>query len=334
MKYLIVSVLSMMIFVTSCGQNSRAIRKKSKIKNKKPAVSVSVPNFNADSAYKFVDRQVAFGPRVPGTPAHAACATWIINKLKSYTRHVIVQPFSARTYDHVLRKGENIIASFSPEKTKRVLLMAHWDSRPFADHDKDKSKWRTPIDAANDGASGVGVLIEMARQFHLHNPQVGVDIVLFDLEDWGAPNDIRNQGKETDWALGAQYWAKHSHTPGYSANFGILLDMVGAKDATFLKEDYSLQYARYYVKQIWSTAAGLGYDNYFPNRNGFPIDDDHYFVNKIAGIPSVDIIQLDPNSSNGTFWEYWHTTGDTMDKIDKNTLKAVGQVVLTVIYGE
>ncbi len=334
MKNLIISIFSIMIMLSSCGQSSRSTQKKRQIKEDKSSATLSVPNFNADSAYQFVAKQVAFGPRVPGTPAHDSCATWIINKFKSYTSHVVVQPFSARTYDHVMRKGENIIASFSPENTKRILLMAHWDSRPFADHDKDKSKWRTPIDAANDGASGVGVLIEMARQFHMHHPKIGVDIVLFDLEDWGPPNDLRNQGKENDWALGAQYWAKHPQTPGYSANFGILLDMVGAKNATFLKEDYSLQYARYYVNLIWNTAQGLGYDNYFPNRNGFPIDDDHYFVNKIAGIPSVDIIQLDPNSSNGTFWEYWHTTGDTMDKIDKNTLRAVGQVLLTVVYQE
>ena len=332
MKNIIFGIMSFTLLLSACGQSSRTTHKTEAKNTKNTHRVVSIPQFNADSAYHFVARQVAFGPRVPGTPAHDRCAKWMVNQLKTYTPQVVVQNFSARTYDHVMRQGKNIIASFSPEKTNRILLMAHWDSRPFADHDKDKSKWRTPIDAANDGASGVGVLMELARLFHRQNPQIGIDIVLFDLEDWGAPEDIRNQGKEDDWALGAQYWAKHPHTPGYSANFGILLDMVGAKNATFLKEYYSRQYARYYVKQIWNTAAALGYDNYFPNRDGYPIDDDHYYINKIAGIPSVDIIQLDPNSSNGTFWEYWHTTGDTMDKIDKNTLKAVGQVLLTVIY--
>jgi len=332
MKYLSISLLSLLFFLSSCGQSSRtATRNQAKHKQKEATI---IPNFNADSAYHFVAKQVAFGPRVPGTPAHKACAQWLVNKLHSYADTVYAQHFSARTYDKVLRKGQNIIASFSPEKQQRVLLMAHWDSRPFADHDKDKSKWRTPIDAANDGGSGVGVLLELARQFHMHHPKIGVDIVLFDLEDWGPPNDLKNQGTEDDWALGAQYWSKHARKAGYSANFGILLDMVGAKNATFLKEYYSRQYAGYYVKQIWNIAAGLGYDNYFPNKNGDPIVDDHKYVNEIAGIPSVDIIQLDPNSSNGTFWEYWHTTGDTMDKIDKNTLKAVGQVLTTVIYGQ
>lgn len=332
MKYKLFLVFSTIAAFTlaSCGQFSRSAQTR---KDKPVEKTVNIPNFNADSAYAYTAAQVAFGSRVPGTPAHAACAKWIIRKLKSFADTVYVQKFKARTYDGVLRSGENIIGSFFPDYQNRVLLMAHWDSRPFADHDPDKAKWNTPIMAANDGASGVGVLLEMAREFHLHHPNVGIDIVLFDLEDWGPPAYLHLQGKENSWALGAQYWARHPQVPGYSATFGILLDMVGAKNATFLKEYYSRQYARYYVNLIWRTARGLGYDNYFPNRDGYPIDDDHLYVNKIAGIPSVDIIQLDPNSPNGTFWKYWHTTGDTMDKIDKQTLKAVGQVLLTVIYG-
>ncbi len=319
MKYKLLFIFSIIttLVIVSCGESSRpAQTKKKKAVNK----TVSIPEFNMDSAYAYVAAQVAFGPRVPGTPAHAACEKWIIRKLKSFADTVYVQKFKARTYDGVLRSGENIIGSFFPNYQNRVLLMAHWDSRPFADH-------------ANDGASGVGVLLEMAREFHLHHPNVGIDIVFFDLEDWGPPAYLKIQGKENSWALGAQYWARHPQVPGYSATFGILLDMVGAKDATFLKEYYSRQYARYYVNLIWKTARGLGYDNYFPDKNGYPIDDDHLYVNKIAGIPSVDIIQLDTNSPNGTFWKYWHTSGDTMDKIDKQTLKAVGQVLLTVIYG-
>jgi len=331
MKFKLIFILSFVaVFaLASCGQFGRSAESN----GKKVKKTVAIPDFNQDSAYAYTAAQVAFGSRVPGTPAHAACAQWIIHKLRSFADTVYVQKFKARTYDGVLRSGENIIGSFYPDYQNRVLLMAHWDSRPFADHDPNKANWNKPIMAANDGASGVGVLLEMARQFHLHHPDVGVDIVFFDLEDWGPPAYLHLQGKENSWALGAQYWAKHPQVPGYSATFGILLDMVGAKNATFLKEYYSRQYARYYVKLIWKTAAGLGYDNYFPNRDGYPIDDDHLYVNQIAGIPSVDIIQLDPNSPNGTFWRYWHTTGDTMDKIDKQTLKAVGQVLLTVIYG-
>ncbi len=293
--------------------------------------AVTVPSFNADSAYAYTAKQVKFGPRVPGTKAHDACARWLIDKLTEFSDTVYVQKFKARTYDNVVRKGVNIIGSFHPEYQNRILLMAHWDSRPFADHDKDPSKHRTPIDAANDGASGVAVLLETARQFHLHHPDVGVDILLFDLEDWGPPSDLNITG-ENYWGLGSQYWSKNPHVPGYTATFGILLDMVGAKDATFLKEYFSRQYARYYLDMVWNKAFGLGYDNYFVDQDGYPIDDDHKFVNEIAKIPSIDIIHLDTKSSNGTFYEYWHTTGDTLDKIDKNTLKAVGQVLLTVVY--
>ncbi len=331
MKFKVLFVFSLWVslWLVSCGENSRSAQ----TGEKKKKETVMIPDFNADTAYAYVAKQVSFGSRVPGTKAHAACGSWIVHKLKAFADTVQVQKFSARTYDGVLRKGENIIGSFYPKYQNRILLMAHWDARPFADHDPDKANWDKPIMAANDGASGVGVLLELARQFHLHHPNVGIDIVFFDLEDWGPPAYLNLQGKEDAWALGAQYWARQAKASGYSATFGILLDMVGAKNATFLKEYYSRQYARYYVNRIWKTARGLGYDNYFPNRDGYPIDDDHLYVNKIAGIPSVDIIQLDPESPNGTFWKYWHTQGDTLDKIDKQTLKAVGQVLLTVIYG-
>ncbi len=317
--------------LTSCGQSHHSGNNRAENHQKTTHV---IPDFNADSAYAYTAKQVSFGPRVPGTKAHDACEDWIVGKLKQWSDTVIVQPFEARTYDGVMRKGQNIIASFSPRNPNRILLLAHWDSRPFADHDPDQSKWHHPIDAANDGASGVAILMDMARQFHAHHPNIGVDIVLTDLEDWGPPAFLHKPGKESDWALGAQYWAHHPQVPGYSAKFGVLLDMVGAKNPTFLKEKFSIEYAAYYVNLIWNTAAGLGYDNYFVNKTGFYIDDDHIFINKIAGIPTVDIIQQDGSSPNGTFWKYWHTSHDTMDKIDKNTLKAVGQVMLTIVYNQ
>ncbi len=329
MKKIIALFFLPLLFV-SC--NNWGTKKKTGINSPHKKV-LSIPAFNADSAYAFTAKQVAFGPRVPGTKDHERCAHWLIKKMNSYCDTVIVQKFKAVTYDKVTRHGENIIGSFYPKYQSRILLMAHWDSRPFADHDKDPAKHRTPIDAANDGASGVAVLLEMARQMHMHHPNVGVDIVLFDLEDWGPPADLHIQG-DNYWGLGSQYWAKNAHVSGYSANFGILLDMVGAKNATFPKEYFSRKYARYYVDMVWNTALSIGYDNYFVDEDGYPIDDDHKYVNEIAGIPSIDIIDLDKKSVNGTFFDYWHTTGDTMDKIDKNTLRAVGQVLLTVVYQE
>jgi len=329
MKYSVLLLFAIPFFIfSSCEQNVK--RKAGKSKQKK---TVIVPSFSADSAYTYVQKQVDFGPRVPGTKAHNACADWLVKEFESYSDTVIVQTFRARTYDEITRNGKNIIASFGPEKKKRVLLMSHWDSRPFADHDPDPANHRTPIDAANDGASGVGILLEMARQFSQQQPEVGVDIVLFDLEDWGPPTDL-NLSKEEYWGLGAQYWSKNPHVYSYDASFGILLDMVGGKDPVFPKEYYSRQYARYVVDLVWYTALNLGYGDTFVNRDGGGTTDDHVFVNRIANIPSIDIIHLDPKSSNHSFFEHWHTVSDNMDQIDKNTLGIVGQVLMAVVYNE
>lgn len=291
-----------------------------------------VSGFNADSAYYFTQKQVDFGPRVPGTQAHEACAQWLSEKLKQYSDTVYLQKFKARTYDGVIRSGINIIGSLNPDEPTRALLLAHWDSRPFADHDPDPANYHKPIDAANDGASGVAVLLELMRQFHLKNPGKGVDVLLVDLEDWGPPDFEEHQYKEENWGLGSQYWAKTPHVPAYQANYGILLDMVGAKNLTFKKEYYSMIYARYVVDLVWQTARDLGYSDVFVNEEGGAISDDHIFINKYRKVPTIDLIHLDSHSNNGSFFEYWHTLGDTMDKIDKNSLKITGKVVGTVVY--
>jgi Zn-dependent M28 family amino/carboxypeptidase len=291
-----------------------------------------VADFNADSAYSFTQKQVAFGPRVPGTKAHAACARWLVKKLDQYSDTVYVQKFKARTYDGVTRNGINIIGSLNPEAPTRILLLAHWDSRPFADHDPNPDNYHQPIDAANDGASGVSVLLELMRQFRNNNPGKGIDVLLVDLEDWGPPDFEQHEYKEENWGLGSQYWAKNPHVPAYQANYGILLDMVGAKNLVYEKEYYSMTYARYVVDIVWQTARNLGYDDVFVNRKSGAISDDHIFINKYRKVPTIDLIHLDSHSSNGSFFEYWHTTGDTMDKIDKNSLFITGKVVGTVVY--
>ena len=327
----ILSLLSIILALTSSCQlgNNKSSKKKSVKKER-----ISPPPFNADSAYNFVAHQVAFGPRVPGTEAHRKCALWLEEKLKSYGGKVAVQNFKTRTYDNVTRNGMNIIASFNPEQQKRLLLMAHWDSRPFADHDDNKELHNTPIDGANDGGSGVGVLIEMARQFSIKSPTVGVDIVLFDLEDWGPPNDMDITYNEEYWGLGSQYWAQNPHEFGYSAVFGILLDMVGAKNAEFRREYYSQRDAKFVVDLVWDTAADMGYQEVFIDEPGGQITDDHYFVNKYSKIPSIDIIHLDPNSKNRSFFDHWHTITDNMENIDKQSLQIVGSVVMSVVYNE
>lgn len=292
--------------------------------------TVAVPIFDADSAFYFVERQTAFGPRVPGTKAHAECALWLEESLKRFADDVIVQPFATRLWNNQVVNGKNIIGIFNPEARKRILLCAHWDSRPYADHDPDPANYNRHIDGANDGASGVGALLEIARQIHNNGIDIGIDIIFFDLEDWGEPQDVIS-GKRDTWALGSQYWAETPHIPGYRANFGILLDMVGAPDATFYLEGTSMAYAPDIMRKVWRTAHQLGYANYFIMQESNPITDDHYYVNKIAKIPTIDIIHQDPTSKTG-FFRYWHTMKDNIDNIDPNTLKAVGQTVLQTIY--
>ena len=298
------------------------------------AKNIVIPAFNADSALQFVKAQTDFGARVPGSKAHAECASWLKSKLLTCSPHVTVQEFKTRVYSGDVFTGKNIIASFNPDKKARIMLCAHWDSRPFADHDPDPSRRDEPVMAANDGASGVGVLLEMARILKDNQPHVGIDIVFFDMEDYGPPQDSQNEAANEHWGLGSQYWSKNPHIPGYRARFVILLDMVGAPDAKFRREGFSMYFAPDKVKKVWDIAAGLGYQDYFLDENGGYINDDHYFINEILKVPAIDIIHLDPSSSNGSFFEYWHTTGDTFDKIDKKTLRVVGEVLVKVVFTE
>ena len=287
------------------------------------------PEFNSDSAYAYVAQQVTFGPRVPNSAAHKACARWLASELRRFGATVYVQEALLKAYNGEQLEAANIIGTFHPDKSKRVLLFAHWDSRPYADRDSE-DKHYTPIDGANDGASGVGVLLEIARQIGLNGIDTGVDIIFFDAEDYGTPEFIKDTHADV-WCLGSQFWAKNPHTSGYKADFGILLDMVGARNATFYKEALSVYRAAPVVEKVWTTARKLGYGRYFINANGAAITDDHQYVMAGRSIPCIDIIHLDPSTSHG-FGAYWHTHNDTMDSVDRETLKAVGQTVLEVIY--
>ena len=294
--------------------------------SQKPAASFPpAPVFNEDSAYSFVKAQVDFGPRIPGTKSHEKCADYLRAKLKSYGWDVQVQTGAVTTYDGKKFNLKNIIASYKPEINDRILLMSHWDSRPFADQDsvnKDK-----PFDSADDGPSGVGVILEIARQFSISKPDVGIDILFDDLEDYGKEND----NGENTWCLGTQYWARNPHKPGYVAQYGILLDMVGSKGATFPREGVSNEYAPYVMKKIWNKAAHLGYSNYFIFQDVGAITDDNYYVISGANIPCVDIVNMVPPNSFGA---HHHRHSDNMNVIDKNTLKAVGQTILEVVWEE
>lgn len=316
---------------SSCGNPSST--QQTTAEKKADSATVLIPEFNADSAYSFVEKQVAFGPRVCNTPAHEKCAEYLTDRFRLTGAEVIVQKGVVKAYNGIALNMKNIVASFLPEAKTRIMLCAHWDSRPYADHDPDPAKRNQPIDGANDGASGVGVLLELARQLQMNPPAIGVDLILLDAEDYGPPEDQRNYNSEDWWGLGSQYWAKQPHKSGYTAKYGILLDMVGAPNATFLQEALSLHYASDIVSKVWAKAAQAGYSSYFLNEQGPPIDDDHLYINKIMNLPAIDIIHLDKSSATG-FYPYWHTTKDNMASIDRNTLKAVGQTLMKVVYEE
>lgn len=295
------------------------------------------PTFNADSALAYCQAQCDFGPRTMNSEAHERCADWIIQQFKRHGCEVESQKAELKGYDGTLLKSQNIIARYNPQATLRVLLCAHWDSRPWADNDPDSTNWRKPVMAANDGASGVGVMLEIARLLNALSPaekkDMGIDFVCFDAEDWGTPQwaDVQDDGDT--WALGAQYWSENLPSD-YSAQYGILLDMVGGQGAKFYREGMSMQYASNVVKKVWRAARQAGYGSYFPKSDGGMITDDHIPVNEKAKIPTIDIIAYYPDCPQSSFGPTWHTVHDTMENLDKNTLKAVGQTIIQTLFME
>ena len=297
------------------------------------------PSFNADSAYAFTKAQCDFGPRDMNSRGHDLCGEWIISKFKEYGCKVTTQTATLAGYDGTKLRSRNIMASINPEATTRILLCAHWDSRPWADNDPDSANWRKPILAANDAASGVAVMLELARIIgkskdeKAFNKELGIDFVCFDAEDWGTPQWADVADNADSWALGAQYWSKNL-PQGYEARYGILLDMVGGVGAKFYREGMSMQYAPEIVKKVWRAAREVGFGSYFPKEDGGVITDDHVPVNQFAKIPTIDIIPYYADCQQSSFGPTWHTLADNMENIDKNTLKAVGQTLVQVIYKE
>ncbi len=315
------------IIMISCGAPEK--KPTNDIKEKKPE-RATLPSFDSDSAFYYLKTQVAFGPRVPNTESHRECANYLIKILDRFADTIYVQETTVTAFDRTKLDIKNIIGSFNPENTSRILLAAHWDTRPFADEDPDPENFYTPIEGANDGASGVAVLLEIARLLYKNPIETGIDIILFDAEDYGA-HSRHNKNAEDTWALGSQYWSQNPHVPNYFARFGILLDMVGAPNATFKHEGYSMYFAPNIVRRVWQTAQSAGYGNYFLNQKAGYIMDDHFYINKYRNIPTINIIHQDDSTPHG-FFEHWHTVKDVVENIDKNTLKSVGQTVLNVIY--
>lgn len=305
--------------------------------NKQTAV-IERPSFCADSAYAYIEKQMAFGPRVPNSASHMQCAVWLIEQLRACGAEVELQKGFMPDYRGNNQQIYNIIGHFYTAETAsrpRALLGAHYDTRPWCDEEQDYQDRFYNVPGANDGASGVGVLLEVARQLgmRMQDTTAGfqpVDIIFFDCEDMGTPRVYTGEEREDTWCLGSQLWATNysNQQSAVRYKFGIVLDMVGAPDAVFPREMYSTNYAANYQQQIWRSAEQLGYGALFSNQQSYPITDDHYYINYLAGIPTVDIIHYDMRNATGfPFW--WHTRQDNMDNVSKSTLQAVGEVVLS-----
>lgn len=328
-------MLAMTILTVACSHT--------KEQRKEGETPVTI-QFSADSAYAYCQQQCDFGPRTMNSDAHEQCGRWIVDKFQSFGMQVTEQRATLKGFDGTPLLSNNIIARYQPGLTDRVMLCAHWDSRPWADNDPDEANHTKPVMAANDGASGVAVMLELARLLQADTCllPVGVDFVCFDAEDWGS-DDVSDS-----WALGAQYWARQFavHSSQFTVHgsqstvenptirYGILLDMVGGQGARFYQEGYSLYYAKNVVKRVWKAASVAGFSSYFPTDEGGTITDDHGPVNEIAQIPCIDIIPYYPGCSQSSFGPTWHTVNDDMQHIDRGTLKAVGQTLVQVLWTE
>lgn len=320
-------LLSVLFVVLSCGGRKSSATATA-------STEPTAPEFCADSAYNYIRKQTDFGPRVPNTDAQLHCAAWLMKELAGFGAKTYLQEFETVTFDNTKIRCYNIIGSINPESPARIILCSHWDSRPWADNDPDPANWMKPVDAANDGASGVGVILEIARQLQKKAPEIGVDCIFFDAEDWGPGENYQGMHLESYWGLGTQYWAKKPHKEGYKARYAILLDMVGGKGAAFCREMYSVMFNKPLVDKVWGTAGKLGYGSLFLPIDGSYVTDDHYFINTIAKIPSIDIVPYLPQCKQSIFGPTWHTTQDNINNIDKNVLEAVGKTLLQVIYNE
>lgn len=331
LRYLVAELISacvlMVISCTSCSDKTKSA----------DDATASLPEFrddvkfNSDTAFKYVRRQVTFGSRVPGSEGHKKCEDYIIKKLHTAGAKVTEQKSTVEAYTGVTLPINNILGQFNPEDSTRILLVAHYDTRPWADNDSNPENANKPVPGANDGGSGVAVMLEIARQLSENNPGYGVDLLFVDAEDYGDSSRFGNN--EKTWCLGSQYWvANMPYTDANKPRFCVVIDMVGGINAKFYREYYSDKYAKDVVDKVWSTAQKSGYADRFINKGGGGVNDDHIYINH-GGIPAIDIIESN-NDITHTFPPTWHTNNDNLSNIDKASLKAVGQTILNLIFNE
>ena len=329
-KLLYVLHFTFYILLVSCGDKAKPVDGRDSIEMK------PCPTFVADNAMNYIQRQCALGPRVPGTQGWQRCGDSIAAWFRNFGLEVSEQNTKVRGFRGVVLPCRNISAHLNPEATERILLCAHWDSRPWADNDPNLVNHNKPVLAANDGASGVAVMIELARLLSSDKEfKTGIDFVCFDVEDYGTPQWAYDskQTEESTWCLGSKAWCEQAASQGYQARYGVLFDMVGGRGSTFSKELVSQYYANSVVEKLWNIAQQLGYGQFFPLREGSTLVDDHVNVNQITHIPCIDIVPFHEDGPS-PFGPTWHTVNDTPENIDPYVLEAVGQSVLQMIYND
>ncbi|MBP5196690.1 MAG: M28 family peptidase [Bacteroidaceae bacterium] len=330
MKKTLIILLVAAGLLSACGEKTKTSSQETDTIALQPC-----PEFSEDSAFVWIERQCAFGPRVTGSEAWRRCGDWLCGEFERHGCLVEEQRGEVKMWDGTPLNARNITARYNPEEKRRVLLCAHWDSRPWADNDEDEGNHHTPVPAANDGASGVAVMLEIARLLHETDSMLpcGVDFVCFDAEDAGTPYWAEDNGEGAKtWCLGSQMWSEKMKEQEEKPVYGILFDMVGGYGATFSMEEASVRYARPLVNRLWQIAGQIGYGHYFPKRDGGGVVDDHLYVNR-AGIPCIDIIPYH-EYGRSVFGHTWHTLEDTPENIDRKVLKAVGQSVVQLLYNE
>ncbi len=274
------------------------------------AGGAAAKEFNGQTAFGYVQQQMSYGPRIPGTPAHRAAGDWILSELRTRADTVIVQEIP-----HAALQLRNFFARFRPAATDRVLLLAHWDTRPHADQSQNLGQQRLPVPGANDGASGVAVLLGVADALKQRAPALGVDLLFVDGEDYG------NFADSTDVLIGSRWFAAHQ-PPSYQPLFAVLFDMVGDKDLQISQEGNSLAGAPEVVQRVWQAAADLGYARVFVPSARHTLTDDHVSLQR-AGIHAIDVVDFD--------YPFWHTTEDTIDKVSAASLQIVGDVAVALV---
>lgn len=322
-------VIASTLLIPSCGGHTATTS------NKADTIALSFcPTFVADSAMQYIQDQCAFGPRITGSEVSLKCAQYIIDKFSQFGAKITLHDSKVVIYDGTRLNCRNIVASLNPDNPNRILICSHWDSRPWADNDPNPKNHKKPILAANDGASGVGVMLELCRIIQQHPIDTGIDFVCFDAEDMGTPRWAEDDANHEDtWCLGSRNWAQWANEHNYSARFGILLDMVGGRGNTFAREQISMQYAAPVVELIWHLAHQIGYGHYFPMKDGGYLIDDHVNVNKICRVPCLDIVPYYEDGPS-SFGPTWHTLDDTPENIDPNVLEAVGQTIAQLLYND